>query len=146
MFAGGHKAGGRHDFLGYYHLLGLTGRPQASVSAKDIKQAFRRLALKWHPDKHEVGACRGRLGLALAWSGQQMQGARPAKLVVHATNFGTVAGAMHLPCMLVAQGQDLDVAAKQQARQRFAELRAAYEVLNDPEKRRQYDNGQHVRP
>ncbi len=56
MFAGGAKAGGLRDFLGYYHLLGLDGRPQGSVSQEDIKQAFRRAALQWHPDKHEVRA------------------------------------------------------------------------------------------
>ena len=55
IFAGGHRAGGRSDFLGYYRLLELDGRPQASVSLAEIKQAFRRQALKWHPDKHEVG-------------------------------------------------------------------------------------------
>ncbi|GAB4814711.1 hypothetical protein N2152v2_001757 [Parachlorella kessleri] len=95
VFAGGHKAGGRRDFLGYYHLLGLDGRPQGSVSQEDIKHAFRRAALQWHPDKHE---------------GHQ------------------------------------DAATKRHARERFSQIRAAFEVLRDPELRQQYDNGQHVKP
>lgn len=45
-----------------------------------------------------------------------------------------------------AQGAQRDASARRQARQRFAEIRAAYEVLRDPETRRQYDSGIAVRP
>ena len=37
-----------------------------------------------------------------------------------------------------------DEKAKQQAQRRFQQLKAAYEVLKDPELRQQYDRGQHV--
>jgi DnaJ-class molecular chaperone len=44
------------------------------------------------------------------------------------------------------QAQHQDPAAKRHARERFNQIRAAFEVLRDPELRRQYDNGMLVKP
>jgi len=63
----------------YYKVLGV----KRSASAKDIKKQYRKLALKWHPDKN------------------------PDK--------------------------------KDAATKKFAAISEAYEVLSDPEKRKQYD-------
>ncbi|KAK9845056.1 hypothetical protein WJX74_010085 [Apatococcus lobatus] len=48
-------AGGRRDFKGYYQLLGLDG-PSTSVSTGDIAKAFRKAALRFHPDRIESEA------------------------------------------------------------------------------------------
>lgn len=42
--------------------------------------------------------------------------------------------------------QDANVADQKAARERFDKLKAAYEVLRNPETRRQYDQGNPVRP
>lgn len=48
-------AKGRSDYKGYYNALGLD--PTAShVSQEDIKRAFRKSAMRWHPDKHADAA------------------------------------------------------------------------------------------
>uniref|UniRef100_A0A1D2A7J9 J domain-containing protein n=1 Tax=Auxenochlorella protothecoides TaxID=3075 RepID=A0A1D2A7J9_AUXPR len=93
-FSGGHRAGGRSDFLGYYAALDLqlSGGP---VTTDEIRRAFRRAALRSHPD-HQAH--------------QQQQ-----------------------------QGRTL---SNKEARERFHRVRAAYEVLRDPQKRAQYDAGQ----
>ena len=52
LFSGVPRPGARHDYLGYYGALGLGGAQRgAAVSQEDIKKAFRRTALRWHPDK-----------------------------------------------------------------------------------------------
>jgi curved DNA-binding protein len=38
-------------FQDYYEVLGL----KRDASAEDIKRAYRKLALKWHPDRHQNG-------------------------------------------------------------------------------------------
>ena len=91
-FAGGRRGGGARDHLGYYEALGL-GPAGSEATAEEVKRAFRRAALRWHPDKHH---------------GQR------------------------------------DEAAVRRAREKYASLRAAYEVLRDPERRRAYDTGQAV--
>ncbi len=48
-------------------------------------------------------------------------------------------------CPKTVQGHQ-DAATKRHARERFSQIRAAFEVLRDPELRQQYDNGQHVKP
>ena len=48
MFLGGTKA--KSDFKGYYKALGLDPTLD-TVSQEDIKKAFRKSALKYHPDK-----------------------------------------------------------------------------------------------
>lgn len=56
QFAGGVRGGGRADHLGYYSVLGLEGaRAKGHVTQEDIKRAFRRAALRWHPDKQARG-------------------------------------------------------------------------------------------
>jgi len=42
--------------------------------------------------------------------------------------------------------QDADLAQQKAARERFDKLKAAYEVLRNPETRRQYDQGNPVTP
>jgi DnaJ-class molecular chaperone len=40
------------DFVDYYHLLGLAvDKDPSAVSLKHINNAYKKLALKWHPDK-----------------------------------------------------------------------------------------------
>ena len=41
------------DFLGYYSALGLSPSGDGP-SQQDIKRAFRRAALEWHPDRQQV--------------------------------------------------------------------------------------------
>ena len=42
---------GRADYKGYYKTLGLDPAG-GGVSQEDIKKAFRKAALQWHPDRH----------------------------------------------------------------------------------------------
>lgn len=94
------------DTLGYYKLLGLSppglqsstasqkargGGVGGEVSAEDVKAAFRRAALRWHPDRVGSGA---------------------------------------------------DPAARAKAVAVFQQVQDAYNVLRDPELKRQYDAGQ----
>lgn len=37
----------------HYDLLGLT----STASATDIKNAYRRAAMRWHPDKNAANSC-----------------------------------------------------------------------------------------
>lgn len=46
--------GGRRDFLGYYAMLGLDVDAGTAVSEGDVKRAFRKAALRWHPDRQKV--------------------------------------------------------------------------------------------
>lgn len=63
---------------------------------------------------------------------------------------GYAAGHMSkiLPAALTAARlhQDANLAEQKAARERFDSLKAAYEVLRNPETRRQYDQGNPVRP
>lgn len=94
--AGARGGGGprrRPDFLGYYRLMGLD--PQSGADGDAVKAAFKKAALRLHPDRHEGG------------------------------------------------GDPRAVAA---AGERFRRLRAAYEVLKDPERRKEYDRGRLADP
>jgi len=92
---GGHRAA-RWDAQGFYKLLGLpTERGSDSgalVSDRDVKRAFRRAAMRWHPDRRD----------------------------------------------------SLPPSDRPLAHERFTALSKAYEVLRDPDLRRQYDSGQSV--
>lgn len=70
-----------HSERDYYEVLGIS----RDASETDIKKAFRKLSMKWHPDKNPNN--------------------------------------------------------KEEAKERFAEVANAYEVLKDPKKRKQYDQG-----
>ena len=48
----GGKGGGGRDRKGYYKLLGLQGK-MGTATAEEIKSAYRREAMEWHPDKHQ---------------------------------------------------------------------------------------------
>ena len=89
----------RRDFLGYYKALGICDNmdrdsedgkviPQETTT-EDIKAAFKRVALKFHPDK-QLGK---------------------------------------------------EDAEKDEAQKQFVKAQAAYDVLKDPHKRREYDRG-----
>ncbi len=67
-------------FQDYYEILGVD----RNASEKEIKNAYRKLARKWHPDLHSAGE-------------------------------------------------------KEKAEEEFKKINEAYEVLSDPEKRKQYD-------
>lgn len=59
-FAGGRSGGGRRDYLHYYAMLGLeAAHAKGHVTEADIKHAFRRAALRWHPDKQEKADAAG---------------------------------------------------------------------------------------
>ena len=45
----------QRDVLGYYALLGLDSGSQDDKTDTSIKTAFRKAALREHPDHHEVG-------------------------------------------------------------------------------------------
>jgi hypothetical protein len=92
-FAGGRRAGGHLDPKGYYRSLGLDPGGETHISQEEIKKAFRRAAMRWHPDRHHSPAASGRA----AWL---------------------------------------------EAREKFQQARAAYDVLRDPEVRRKYDRGE----
>jgi curved DNA-binding protein CbpA len=81
----GPQPGRRHDYLGFYHALGLE---PVGASQEDVKKAFRQAALRWHPDKQR------------------------------------------------------DDHARREARERFHAIRAAYDVLRSPAKRKLYDAGE----
>lgn len=53
-FAWSHSGGGSRDALGYYALLSLD--PTGSWTDGDIKEAFQKQAMQWHPDLHAVNA------------------------------------------------------------------------------------------
>ena len=66
VFSGATRGGGRRDYLGYYHLLGLdAAHSRGHISQDEVKRAFRRAALRWHPDK-QVWRAR-RAGWRVAW-------------------------------------------------------------------------------
>lgn len=72
-------------------MLGLeAARAGGHVTQADVKAAFRRAALRWHPDTQDAG----------------------------------------------------DEAGQRAARERFQRVRAAYDALRDPERRRAYDRGE----
>lgn len=51
--------GGGRDPKGYYRLLGLSEK-RGAASPEEIKSAYRRVAMEWHPDKHQGAAAKER--------------------------------------------------------------------------------------
>ena len=51
--------GGGRDPKGYYRLLGLSEK-RGAASAEEIKSAYRKVAMEWHPDKHQGAAAKER--------------------------------------------------------------------------------------
>jgi hypothetical protein len=48
----GRGGGGGRDTKGYYKLLGLRDK-LGEATAEEIKSAYRKEAMAWHPDKHQ---------------------------------------------------------------------------------------------
>lgn len=125
-FGGGGAAGGgapqqptafsrrRFDFLGLYADLGLGDVAGPDVTEKQVKDAFRKAALAWHPDRQHQAPEQGR----------QERGHRGRAGDEGPQGGGERGGA--------SQGV---------ARERFDRAKRAYEVLRNPDLRRQYDAG-----
>lgn len=62
-FAGGERGGGALDHKGYYKMLGLDAAKHSALSLQDVKKAYRKAALRSHPD---VAARRGPEGQKVA--------------------------------------------------------------------------------
>ena len=105
------------DHLGYYRALGLS--PADAPSPEAVKSAFRSAAFRLHPDR--VASQRRREGEAAA-----RQRDHPHRLAASSSS--------HHHHLGDAPGRARDAA-------RFARVRAAYEVLRDPDRRANYDRG-----
>lgn len=118
----------------HYEVLGV----KRDAGDDDLKKAYRKLALKWHPGKH-VRACyssvifkrRERLFIGLAshvlvcHSLQQLDAASPEVAVS-----STLTSALYL---WIFPDKNLDNA--EEAADQFKLIQAAYEVLSDPQER-----------
>jgi DnaJ family protein A protein 2 len=91
----------------FYDLLGVA----PGASADDIKKAYRKLALKWHPDRVSANRVLCSLGVTEHWHW-------------HLTSVSAV-----------HQNPD----NKEEAEHKFKDIGLAYETLQDPKKRQVYD-------
>lgn len=110
------------DHLGYYRALGLS--PADAPSPEAVKLAFRSAAFRLHPDR--VASRRRREG-----EGGGDEEGRSHHL----------SSSSHHHHQQHQQHPLGDAPGRARAAARFARVRAAYEVLRDPERRANYDRG-----
>ena len=112
------------DHLGYYRALGLS--PADAPTPEAVKLAFRSAAFRLHPDR--VASQRRR-------EGEEEERQRNLHQSLHSSSSSSPQHHHH-------QHHHLgDAPGRARAAARFARVRAAYEVLRDPERRADYDRG-----
>lgn len=115
IFSGGLRAGGHLDYLGYYKALGLDAWTESGKGVGDHPDDHRRHRQYNHHIPH--------------WNGYR------------ATQ-EDIKRAFRAAAMEWHPDKHVGVLEKKIAREKFQTIRAAYETLKDPEKRKKYDLGQ----
>ncbi|PNW83292.1 hypothetical protein CHLRE_05g232000v5 [Chlamydomonas reinhardtii] len=133
---GGRGSGGSSD-PNYYELLGL----EPDCDEEDIKTAFRRRAKELHPDVNkEDGATESFVRLSRAYEVlSDPEARRQYDIQTSTRRFNFFRDVVETAFRRRAKELHPDVNKEDGATESFVRLSRAYEVLSDPEARRQYD-------